>query len=203
MITGCNTNISHREMVFHVQTEDSGRANPHIISHVYYGGTIVGSRKQDYSDAVESPDLDREVRSRIEEQHKAMLKALLNGEFDQAIAGQLAERPRSVTVPDPATGVSDAGAAVAEQVDTAAAQVRQTGATTGNMTTPEVDTDPNVSGGQPVKTEKGGRPSAVAAFGESVGAQKPLDEVILEYLVDKARERSSNRRPPAKTRSKG
>ena len=95
MITGCNTNISHREMVFHVQTEDSGRANPHIISHVYYGGTIVGSRKQDYSDAVESPDLDREVRSRIEEQHKAMLTALLNGEFDQAITGQPAERPRS------------------------------------------------------------------------------------------------------------
>ena len=39
MITGCNTNILYRGKQFHVQTEDSGRANPHIMSHVYHGGT--------------------------------------------------------------------------------------------------------------------------------------------------------------------
>src|SRR5262249_56251916 len=49
MITGANTNVRYRGILFHVQTEDSGRANPHIISHVYHGGTILGTHKTDYS----------------------------------------------------------------------------------------------------------------------------------------------------------
>ena len=43
MITGSNTNVRHRGKLFHVQTEDSGRRNPHVISHVYYRGTILAS----------------------------------------------------------------------------------------------------------------------------------------------------------------
>jgi hypothetical protein len=217
MITGCNTNIRHREKVFHVQTEDSGRANPHIISHVYYGGTIVGSRKQDYSDALESVDLDREVRGRIEEQHKAMLKALRRGEFDAAIGERLADSPgatapeldEAVSLAEPAPvvqAVQAVQAVEAVQVGAPVAQVSQTGATTGNVTAPQVDTNPELEIGPPLpteRTEKVARPGARAAFGDSVDAQKPLDEVILEYLVEKARERSSERRSPAKTRSEG
>ena len=45
MITGFNTNVRHGGRVFHVQTEDSGLAHPHVISHLYYGGTILGSEK--------------------------------------------------------------------------------------------------------------------------------------------------------------
>ncbi len=201
MITGCNTNIRHRERVFHVQTEDSGRANPHIISHVYSGGTIVGSRKQDYSDAVESPDLDREVRSRIEEQHKAMLKALRRGEFDAAIAERLPDRRASVTAPEIDAAVSHAEPFAAEHADPSAAQLIQTGAITGSVTTPQFDTDPSLAG-EPLLNMQAARPGARAAFGDSIDPQKPLDEVILEYLVQKARERSSDRRSPVKTRSK-
>jgi len=187
MITGCNTNIRHGDMVFHVQTEDSGRANPHIISHVYCGGTIVGSRKQDYSDAMESDDLDRVVRTRIEEQHKAMLKALRRGEFDEAIAERLADQPGSDTRPDSASP----------------ADSPSNGSTTGSVTAPQPDTDPLLGIELPPKSEKSERPSATASFGESVDTQKPLDEVILEYLVEKARERPAERRSAQKTRSKG
>jgi hypothetical protein len=204
MITGCNTNIRHLEMIFHVQTEDSGRENPHIISHVYCGGTIVGSRKQDYSEVVESPDFDREVRSRIEEQHKAMLKALRSGEFDAAIEERLAAQPASATQPE----IDAPASSTSSRSTRPAGQKGRSGATTGNVTTPQVDTDPGPSTEGPVPaervpTEKVARPSSELAFGASVDAQKPLDEVILEYLVEKARERSSDRRSPAKKRSKG
>ncbi len=206
MITGCNTNIRHREMVFHVQTEDSGRANPHIISHVYHGGTIVGSRKQDYSDAMESPDLDREVRKRIEEQHKSMLKALRRGEFDQAIderltPGVTSPKLRKLSTEGAAEAdVSPVSPAAAEPTDPAEAS--QTGAVTGSVTTPQIDTEAELSSQRPVTSGRDERPRTPAAFGESVDAQKPLDEVILEYLVEKARERSSDRRPPPKKRTK-
>ncbi len=197
MITGCNTNIRHGEMVFHVQTEDSGRANPHIISHVYYGGTIVGSRKQDYSDAMESEDLDREVRGRIEEQHKEMLKALRRGEFDDAISERLSQRPGADTKPDSALDSDpDPG-------ESPAAEGRKNGGTTSNVTKPQIDTSPLLAGERSAKTEKIERPSATASFGESVDTQKPLDEVILEYLVEKARERPAGSRSSQKTRSKG
>ena len=82
MITGSNTNVHHRGKLFHVQTEDSGRANPHIISHVYHGGTIIASEKSDYANLAGSENLDSEVRKLIEDQHLVMLNQLKNGEFD-------------------------------------------------------------------------------------------------------------------------
>src|SRR5262245_18055169 len=48
MIIGANTNVRHRGVTFHVQTEDSGRANPHVISHLYHHGTILASEKTEY-----------------------------------------------------------------------------------------------------------------------------------------------------------
>jgi len=48
-------------------------------------------------------------------------------------------------------------------------------------------------------------PRAERAFGDGIVSQKPLDEVILEYLAEKARGRAADRtEPPArKTRSSG
>ena len=37
------------------------------------------------------------------------------------------------------------------------------------------------------------RPAAERAFGEGIVSQKPLDEVILEYLAEKARDRAHDR----------
>ncbi|MBW2716462.1 MAG: hypothetical protein JRD03_10320, partial [Deltaproteobacteria bacterium] len=85
MITGCNTNVLYRGKQFHVQTEDSGRANPHIISHVYHGGTIIASEKSEYGDRIDAEELDIKVRAQIEFQHKTMLKHLTGGDFDAVI----------------------------------------------------------------------------------------------------------------------
>ena len=89
MITGANTNVRYRGILFHVQTEDSGRANPHIISHVYHGGTILGTHKTDYSDRLDADDLTAVVRGLIEQQHAAMLAKLNSGGFDAVIAQRL------------------------------------------------------------------------------------------------------------------
>ena len=62
MLSGFNTNIRHRGVLFHVQSEDSGRARPHIITHLYYGGTILASEKSSYADHLDDPNLGQLVR---------------------------------------------------------------------------------------------------------------------------------------------
>jgi hypothetical protein len=52
------------------------------------------------------------------------------------------------------------------------------------------------------------RPAPPRAFGDGIVSHKPLDEVILEYLVEKARGRGSAaktpvNRPARESRSKG
>ena len=82
MITGVNSDVRYRGVAFHVQTEDSGRAHPHVVSHLYLGGSILASEKTDYGDGLDSPDLDERVRSIVETQHRSMLEALSEGRFD-------------------------------------------------------------------------------------------------------------------------
>ena len=68
MITGFNTNVRHGGRVFHVQTEDSGRNHPHVISHLYFGGTILASEKCDYAHLLGAQgDLTMAVRGLMEE----------------------------------------------------------------------------------------------------------------------------------------
>jgi hypothetical protein len=154
MLSGFNTNIRHRGVLFHVQSEDSGRAHPHIITHLYHGGTILFSEKSGY-DASLDQGLDERVRKQMEGQHKAVLKRLVAGEFDAAVRERLGD-------------VFD------DAVDTKA-EVRASG------TEPVVSLEPEPTG----ETES----AASRSFGESVVSDKPLDEVILNYLVESARKR--------------
>jgi hypothetical protein len=193
MITGANTNVRYRGIVFHVQTEDSGRANPHIISHVYHGGTILGTHKTDYSDRLDADDLTSAVRGLIEQQHAAMLAKLHSGGFDAVISQRLGKS--------------------ALDADTAA----------GPPVPSRPDTEPDARS-QPSVPEAAPRPEPIApvrpvaaaplpkvrrgerSFGEGLGSQKPLDEVILDYLAEKARERAPDRSaggPARKSRPNG
>jgi len=170
MITGSNTNIRHGGRLFHVQTEDSGRRNPHVISHLYFSGTILASEKTDYSDRLnlESDTLAKDVRALIEEQHKEMLRRLKRGEFDAVISQRLdGETGESTgTAPQPS----------AQEVAPAAAPAVQ----------PAAEVRPATA-----------RPAAAPrTFGDGIVSQKPLDEVILEYLVEKSRAEGGDREPP-------
>jgi hypothetical protein len=191
MITGANTNVRYRGIVFHVQTEDSGRANPHIISHVYHGGTILASEKTVYSDHVEAEDLEGLVRELIEAQHRQMLTRLKSGDLDAVIAERLGDTA-ALEAPTPVPEVASAGtpSGPLESFE-AGAPSEATGTSVAEESTAD-----------PVGSEA---PAVARAFGEGVGSQKPLDEMILDYLSQKARDRASARagRSARKSNSSG
>ena len=195
MITGCNTNVLYRGKQFHVQTEDSGRGKPHIISHVYHGGTIIASEKSSYAHRIDADELDIKVRAQIELQHKAMLKRLTGGELDAVIDERLGGGVAPAK-PAPPSAAKKPAAKKPAAKKPAAPSKPSTGETSGSVTA-NAATDPSIDLERPAADTK---PiiddPAAAAFGSSADSEKPLDEVILEYLVDKARDRASDKKPP-------
>ena len=85
MVVGFNHNIRYKGELFHVQTEDSGLANPHIITLLYLGGTILCSKKTSYADIIKADQLEQVVESIMKEQHKEMMRRLKGGEFDSRL----------------------------------------------------------------------------------------------------------------------
>lgn len=83
MVLGFNHNLTYKGEVFHVQTEDSGVANPHIVTLLYRGGVIITSKKTSYSDILKIDNLDVVVEELMKEQHKEMMRRLKSGEFDE------------------------------------------------------------------------------------------------------------------------
>jgi hypothetical protein len=115
MIPGFNHNIKHKGRIYHIQTEDSGPKNPHIITHLFVGGNILASKKTEYTDILGKPDYEKTVRSMMEEQHKQMLRNLVNGVYDavaQAPAYALdGPAPVNFTATSPATSAMAGGSA--------------------------------------------------------------------------------------------
>ena len=83
MVLGYNHNVMYKGEVFHVQTEDSGVAAPHIITLLYRGGVILASKKTSYADILKIENLDTVVEELMKDQHKTMMRRLKAGEFDQ------------------------------------------------------------------------------------------------------------------------
>jgi hypothetical protein len=83
MVFGFNHNVRYKGEVFHVQTEDSGVAAPHIITLLYKGGVILASKKTSYADILKIENLDAVVEELMKDQHKAMMRCLKAGELDQ------------------------------------------------------------------------------------------------------------------------
>ena len=83
MISGFNTDVEHRGQVFHVQTEEKGPDNPVVVTLVYCGGQIVGSREVSYGEAAEAASLvEDELRLRMREQHQVLIREIRTGRFD-------------------------------------------------------------------------------------------------------------------------
>src|SRR5438045_5875718 len=84
-VGGFNHSVKYGPRVYHVQTEDSGLPHAHYITHLFVGGNIVASMKTSYVDLVDAePDRPKAVRILMEAQHKAMLKRLVSGWFNEA-----------------------------------------------------------------------------------------------------------------------
>ena len=173
MLSGFNTNFRHRGVLFHVQSEDSGIKNPRVMTHLFRGGDIMASVTSEYGDKLDSAKLESEVRSLMENQHKSMLRALSRGDHDDVILERLGADIFSearggdtdVTIPPPEIAEAVRAAELAPEV------------------TPEVGAP--AQGAGPVTAKE----RIARAFGDGVVTQKPLDEVVLEFLVDNARKR--------------
>jgi len=113
LVVGFNHNVKYGPHVYHVQTEDSGLPHAHYITHLFLGGNIVASMKSSYADMAGEAELAKVVRALMEHQHKAMLKRLVSGEFDE-----LAQR---LAASHYAPGVLADGTNTASYVNTGAA----------------------------------------------------------------------------------
>jgi hypothetical protein len=166
-VTGFNHNIKHKGKVYHVQTEDSGVSNPHIITHLFVGGNILASKKTSYSDIVKAENLSELVKEMMEEQHKEMLRNLIGGTYDN-IEGRnnRAYQPGQLASEKEATAAQAAAKAMGV-----------------NPSAPKPLPAEVLAARQLQEVPKINEVGVETLFGEDLISEKSLDEVILSYLA--------------------
>lgn len=83
MITGFNTDVKYKGVIYHVQTEDKGVGNPLVETLIYKGGEILSSRRLPYSNLVAVGD-EPALSKLMEDQHKGMIMEIKRGRFDSS-----------------------------------------------------------------------------------------------------------------------
>ncbi len=159
MITGYNTDVRHQEVVFHVQTEDKGAANPFIESLVYVGGQVLASKRANYADLLAEGRDEKEIVALMDQQHRTMIAAIRHGKLD----AKLAALGRPKTSPMPVLEPVPAGVGPMRPPLAAAGAATAAGTAGDSAATPR--------GGVPVQPPPG---------------ERTLDQVILEYLTNEA-----------------
>jgi hypothetical protein len=121
MITGYNTDIRHRDVVFHVQTEDKGKGNPCVESLVYVKGQVIANKRTGYADMLTEGKGEKDIVALMEHQHRVMIAAIKGGKLDEKVAAL--NGGRSVPTPPQGTPVAAPVAApvVAPPVTTSSA----------------------------------------------------------------------------------
>lgn len=170
MVVGFNHNIKHKGKMYHIQTEDSGLENPHIITHLFVGGNILASKKTSYSDIVGAENLAQVVRELMEEQHKEMLRNLINGVYDD-IDSAYAQQAQAY---QPGQIHADG-----RRVELKAGVTLPAAAAPGPRQLP-----PEVLAARQQPAPVLRNDGAETLFGEDLISEKSLDEVILSYLAE-------------------
>jgi len=165
-VTGFNHNIKHKGKVYHVQTEDSGVSNPHIITHLFVGGNILATKKSSYADIVRTPNLAELVREMMEEQHKEMLRNLVGGVYDNVDKSAQHYQP----------GQLAPGAKPARPSQPVPLQLTQ-------LAPPPALPPEVLAARQLTEVPKENTVGVETLFGEDLISEKSLDEVILSYLA--------------------
>ena len=80
-VLGYNHNLRYGGRTFHVQTEDSGQGYARLYTHLFFQGTILSSKKEEYDPAAPEDS----VRALMQKLHKAMIKELTHREHDARI----------------------------------------------------------------------------------------------------------------------
>jgi len=195
MVVGFNHNIKHKGKMYHIQTEDSGLVNPHIITHLFVGGNILASKKTSYADIIGADNLPQVVRELMEEQHKEMLRNLVNGVYDD-IDASYAQQAQSFQPGEiradgkthqlqPTMTAAPRGPALAVPAPAprppAPPRPAPLAASTG--------LPPEVLAARQAPTPQLRNDGAETLFGEDLISEKSLDEVILSYMAEDLGER--------------
>ena len=81
MITGCNQDVAYKGKIYHVQTEDRGKANPVIETLIYVGGEILSSKKTSYDDLLQAGYDEPKLMARLEQQHRRVVVDIKLGKY--------------------------------------------------------------------------------------------------------------------------
>ncbi len=171
MVVGFNHNIKHKGKPYHIQTEDSGLDNPHIITHLFVGGNILASKKTSYADIVGAENLAQVVRELMEEQHKEMLRNLINGVYDDIDTAY----------------AQQAQAYQPGQIHADGRKVELKAGVSMPDRPPSLPPEVLAARQEPAPTLR--NDGAETLFGEDLISEKSLDEVILSYLAEDLGER--------------
>ena len=127
---GFNNNIKAKGTVFHVQTEDSGLDQPHIITHLFAdGGRVIKSHKRSYAEHVGRSDIAEFVRGLMKSQHLEMVMALREGRFDNVIAGREVGGMQVLTEPPNVDNIRKLASQKKQRAEAGPASVGQRSAT--------------------------------------------------------------------------
>src|SRR5512138_525213 len=115
-VLGYNHNLRHGGRVFHLQTEDSGQGYARLHTHLFFEGTILSTKKQEYD-----PNAPEEaVRALMQQLHKSMIRELTHGEHDARIGAFFVARGEPATLEAPAAAVDSAVAKAQPELPAAA-----------------------------------------------------------------------------------
>ena len=93
-VLGYNHNLRHGGRVFHVQTEDSGQGYARLHTHLFYEGTILSTKKQEYDPSAP----EDAVRALMQQLHKSMIRELTHGDHDPRIGAFFIARGEPATL---------------------------------------------------------------------------------------------------------
>ena len=169
MITGFNTDVKHKNRVFHIQTEDKGEANPYVESLVYVGGEILATKRTSYAEVIKGGRDDHAVQDLMEQQHRTMIAAIQRGRFDGPNGA--VQVPDGMSAPDAAPPPSRPVAAAPAPAPSPAKPAK---------------TDRTEKPARPTKGERAAASSdGTAPPGTRVPfpeTDRSLDQMILDYL---------------------
>jgi len=201
MLPGYNHNIQYKGKLFHIQTEDSGLQNPHIITLLYEGGNILARKKTSYEDILKSDKLVQVVKEMMQEQHKAMLRDLKNGIFDLRIFGaapaeEVTAAPPPPVAPPPPRAAAPAPTPTAQRP--AAPAQKPAAPPPRPAAPPPRPAAPSQAKAAPppppsketklIELKEGVELKDEDIFGADLISDKSLDEVILGYLAQNLEE---------------
>lgn len=78
MQMGYNSDVRHKGVIVHIQTEDRGVNAAKIETQVFFSGTILDSRVLSYSELVESSESEEQLTNEIQRRMKALHKYFHN-----------------------------------------------------------------------------------------------------------------------------